>query len=384
MSTAILERLQSERREVEAFVSTTLDSIEGRDLSDAETRTLEASRTRIEAIDAQIKPLADFMATRSAATDLTRLLDGATSRVESRRGASVETRSVGELFTDSEVYAQYPGRGSSPRMQIETRALPHALAAFESIANPSIQRDISALPAPLTLLDLIPATPVSGNSVEFVNWTKVGIGGAAVVPEGTDKPGVEYQVEVTSTSLQTIAVFTQFPRQLMQDQPAATAKNNRMMADDVRREAEELAAAALLAATLPTATSDTLLKAIRQGVATVQTAGYTPRACLINPFDLAEIDQDLFTQTNNGALLNNGFWSLLAVPSAAQPLGTATVGDFNAGTERFVRNGVEMFMTDSHNGTFTQNILTVLAEARELTAVIRPAALAECTVTVIP
>ena len=298
MSTAILERLQSERREVEAFVSTTLDSIEGRDLSDAETRTLEASRTRIEAIDAQIKPLADFMATRSAATDLTRLLDGATSRVESRRGASVETRSVGELFTDSEVYAQYPGRGSSPRMQIETRALPHALAAFESIANPSIQRDISALPAPLTLLDLIPATPVSGNSVEFVNWTKVGTGGAAVVPEGTDKPGVEYQVEVTSTSLQTIAVFTQFTRQLMQDQPAATAKINRMMADDVRREAEELAAAALLAATLPTATSDTLLKAIRQGVATVQTAGYTPRACLINHFDLAEIDEDLLTDTN--------------------------------------------------------------------------------------
>ena len=57
--------------------------------------------------------------------------------------------------------------------------------------------------------------------------------------------------------------------------------------------AEEADAVAVLAAasgTIPNATSDSLLGAIRVGMGTVQAAGYTPTAVLLNPADWAELD----------------------------------------------------------------------------------------------
>ena len=49
--------------------------------------------------------------------------------------------------------------------------------------------------------------------------------------------------------------------------------------------------------------------------------------------------------------------------------------------ERYVRSTIDVFITDSHADNFTKNIFTILAEGRELAAVIRPAALVECTKT---
>lgn len=375
MSIAILERLQAERQQLADYVAHTLEGVEGRDLSDAELRTVTDTKARIEAIDNQVKPLAAYLETRSAAADLT----GVLSRAERR--PSVETRTMGQIFTESDVFKTYPGRGTSSRLMVETRAvsLPSVLADFASVLTPAPQRDITPPVAPTTLLDLIPSIPVTTNSVDLVVYSNSGGTTAAVVAEGNAKPAVEFAVSVTTKTLDTVAAYTQMSRQLIEDAPAVRARIDTMLAREIRIKSESEAAAALVAAVLPTATDTTsLLNAIRKGVATVQTAGYNPTGVLLNPADYAALDIAVFSGTLNGPTIGQRFWGLTPIPHAAQAEGTATVGDFSAGVERYARTGVNLYITDSHDTTFTANILTILAEAREKTVVVRPAALVEC------
>jgi hypothetical protein len=152
----------------------------------------------------------------------------------------------------------------------------------------------------------------------------------------------------------------------------------------VLRAEEGEAAAALAAASLPTASvplGGSLLEAIRVGIATVQAAGYSPNAVLLNPMDWAALDIAVMVESVDGPVLKSGFWGLTVVPSPAQPEGTATVGDFRTGVQHFVRSGVALYITDSHASTFLANVFTLLAERRSKTAVVRPAALVECSVS---
>ena len=70
MSTnAVLKRLNEERAAAVDFIEQTMAAVEeeARDLSDTETRSLEAQRDRIKQIDDQIKPLAEFEQVRASA-----------------------------------------------------------------------------------------------------------------------------------------------------------------------------------------------------------------------------------------------------------------------------------------------------------------------------
>lgn len=64
----VLNKLREERAKHVEYVGTLLGKVdeEGRDLVEAETRTLESTKQRIEQIDAQIKPLEEFEETRAA------------------------------------------------------------------------------------------------------------------------------------------------------------------------------------------------------------------------------------------------------------------------------------------------------------------------------
>lgn len=62
----MLTRLRAEREAALDFVTKTVEGAESRDLSATELETLERTKARVAEIDAQIKPLADFEALRSA------------------------------------------------------------------------------------------------------------------------------------------------------------------------------------------------------------------------------------------------------------------------------------------------------------------------------
>jgi len=375
MSKALLDTLRSERGDLVAFVENTLKDVEGRDLSDAEQRTLNSTKDRIAAIDAQIKPLAEFMDMRSANNDLTRRLNGA----EGRQHA--ETRSWGEQFVESDVFSAYGGRGTSSRIEVETRALPTSLSDISDLLPQKPRIDITD-PVLTPLVDAIGTVQVSQNGIDTVVWNTVG--GADVVPEGSPKPSAEFVPTVVSLTLDTIAAYTQMTRQMIEDAPAVRSSIDGQLRREVAIKIEAEAAAAIAGATLPTAEGNDLLSAIRAGVGAVQAAGYRPNAVLLNPADWADLDINVFGSTLNGPVIGQSFWGLRPIAANSQPAGTATVGDMGAGVQRYARTGISLYVTDSHADTFLSNVFTLLAEARGKTIVTRPNALVECTAIVAP
>lgn len=383
MSQAILDRLREERSGIEQYVDQTLKGVENRDLSDTEVKAVNDAKARIQQIDAQAKPLIEYMESRSAAADFTRLVSKATGQ----RAHDVELRSMGEQFVASDVFTTYNGRGTSSRLQIETRALPLSLTSMAAALPVSPRYDLTAPPPPSPLLDLIDSIPISQNSVEFIVWAKIA-GGADIVAEGAVKPSVEWAPTVSSQTLVTIAAWTSATRQLLEDSSAIRAMIDTGLRREITQKEESEAAAALVAAPLPAVTGPSMLESIRVGVGTVQAQGYRPNAVLLNPADWASLDIEIWLGGGGGSAgapsSKNGFWGLSPVASNVQPVGTATVGDYSAGAQRFVRSGTSIFVTDSHGELFTANTFVVLAESRQLTVVTRPAAFAECTVVAVP
>lgn len=372
MPTAVIERLQQERADIEASTASILDAIEGRDLSKAEMDTVNRSKERIGEIDAQLNPLLAFEESRHAADALAR-------RISSTKAAPqrLETRSLGAEFAASEQFRSYRWAGRSGFF--EARALPHDLTDIASLLpKPATVVDISS-PVQSPLLEMLRAVPVSQNAIETVVWA-TGATGAAVVPEGGTKPLIEFTPLVVTKTLDTIAGATQITRQMAEDAATVASYINGLLVDEVRKKAEAESAAALAGATITGVTGTDLLKGIRKAVGEVQAAGYSPNAVLLNPSDWAEIDISVTASTLNGPVVGYNFWGLRPVAANSQPAGTATVGDFSAGVQRYVRSGTSVYVTDSHEATFLSNVFTVLAETRQKTVVTRPGALREVTV----
>jgi HK97 family phage major capsid protein len=358
-----------------------------KDLADiqAKARTIAEQEDRSEAAEANLKDLlADGQRIKARAEELAAINAMTHTRsnlaaVQTRETQAAEALSWGEMFTRSDQFSDYRGRGTSGRVNIETRALPMSLATMApAISKQKVQLENVEGPAPL--LALIPVISVSSNGFDVVTWSKTA-GGATVVAEGSAKPSAEWAPVSSPITLDTVAVHTQMTRQLIEDEPAVRSKIDTELQREVLRALEASAAAQLVASTLPAVAGATLLESIRIGVGTVQAAGFNPSAVLLNPADWATLDITVMGSTLIGPSVGSQFWGLRPVASVAQPAGTATVGDFSAGTERYSRSGVSLYITDSHASTFLSNVFTLLAETRSKTVVVRPAALCECTKT---
>lgn len=347
-----------------------------------EDRTFQDLETRATQLDTQIERLTGLLEAQKGAD----ALDGKLSKAERSREERLEVRdrprSWGEQFVDSDQYRDYNFRGTSAKVDIEMRALPHSVASMDAAlpSNPVI--DTTPTPTPNIILPLVNQVTVSGNSVDYITWAKTG--SAAVVPEGTLKPSVEWAPTVISRSLATIAGHTSVTRQLAEDSAAVRSYITNELQADVRRELEEQAVAAIAAATLPTATGPSgkgVLGAIRAGMAAVQAEGFAPNGFLVNSDDLIDLDLEVMATAGTAPNQTNSFWGLRPVvaPAGLVAAGSVIVGDFRKGVDHYQRGSVSLYATDSHGENFRYNILDFIAETRALTAVVRPDALATAT-----
>ncbi len=349
---------------------------------DPTSESFRALETRSASLDAQVERLVSLYGQRDAADSLDGRLARSSTRAEAREAYSAQA-SPAEVFTRSEAYSGYNFRGSSGRVvvdDVQTRALPTGIADLIAAGWKGAPTRVDTTPpqAPTPLLDSMATVPVSGNSIEYVAWRKVA-GGAAKVAEKGVKPSAEFGPVVTPATLDNIAVYTSLTRQLLEDEPAARAAVEGLMRYDILR-AEEAEAAAVLtaaAATIPDVSHADLLSAIRIGIGTVQAAGYAANAVLLNPADWATLDLAVMNGANTGPNVVNVFWGLTPIPSVAQPVGTAVVGDFRSALTHYTRSQVSLYITDSHASEFISNIFTLLAERRSKTVLVRPTALVE-------
>ena len=385
----VLEDLRSERdraRDAALELAAAEDYDPGSD-------ALKGLEERAATLDTQIERLANLMQAREQADALDGKLAKAQKRQEHRDAwdgsQQIQTRptSWGETFIRSEIFQTYKGRGTSGRFEmdlgeVQERALPTGMSDLlaAGLTAAKYQVDTSAPAARTPLMDNVTQIQVSGNAIEYVAFSKKA-GGAAKVAEKAAKPSAEFGPTVTSTTLDNFAVYTQLTRQLVEDFTAVRSYIDNELRRDVAR-AEEADAAAVLtaaAASIPNSTGADLLAAIRVGIGTVEAAGYTPTAVLLNPADWAEMDVAIMGNTLRGPLGNQTFWGLTPIASTAQTAGTAVVGDFRSAIHHYYRSQISLYITDSHADTFLSNVFTLLAERRSKTAVVRPQALVEAT-----
>lgn len=388
MPNAVLTRLADERAGLVEFIDTTLAKAndDGRDLVDAELRNMATTKERIAAIDAQMKPIAEFEETRASAVHIDRLtVPSAPARTESRAYAAPVTDSFGTLVTSADEFRAWQN-GQSARMEIpfniaELRATVVTSADPGKSMLPAAQKWSGPAPAVVTpLLNAITHVPVSTGSVDVVTYGTTATG-AAVVAENALKPEATLTATTVPTPLETIAAWVEVTRQLLQDAPAARAIIDSQLTRGVARALEARVAAVIAAGVTASLTGPTgggLIAAVRAGAAAVQANGWTPDVVLASPGALATMDIAVYQTTAlGGTNVQSAYWGLTPVPVPG--LADVYVMDASASVFLFERMSIDVFMTDSDVSTggtsgFRKNLFTILAETRAVAAVVNPTA----------
>lgn len=329
----------------------------------------------VEALDERI---ATFVKNTESRARFESMVSGLKSKKEKEISMS-EFRTAGETFVNSDEFRSYQGSGSSARVAVELRATINSTTEPGSAWMPQPNRYVApGARFSTSLLDVFNRIIVSNNVVDVV---KTGIAPEAeIVAEGAEKPEATLVSTVESKSLDTVAHYVDATRQTLEDSSAMRGWIDGQLLQGVYRKLNNLAAAALTGATLPTATGADLLSAIRIGIGEVEDAGFAPTAIVLNSADYAALDVDMVGKTLDGDRMRGSYWGLPVVSSSAVTAGTAYVGDFSAGSAFFDRNVASVYVTDSHAENFTSNIITILGEARAAAEIINANAFAACSV----
>lgn len=376
MDTAVIDKKRSDLADVLGQI----EVLAGRD--DFKADDVADLKTRANQLKDQIQTLTDAMAARAASTDMDAVLQRA-ARTQERKQAeyAAADETIGELFTRSAQFTNYAGVGSTARVEtgLLTRALPMKSAVFAEMGDPrNGYRDGAPLRTPL--LSLVGGIPVSYGGFKIASLQIKGAGANPVVAtaEGVLKPSVEFEEVAVPVNLDTLPVWTQVTRQALEDIPGLRARLDAKLTRLVLAAAEKRVADAILAATLPAVTgAGDLFAGIRNGIATVQSAGWIPNVVLVNPLDWAAIDVAALARA---CCSGNDMWNLTPVASPSVTAGTAVVADIAAAVERYEKSsGVSVYITDSHAGTFTENVFTILAELRDDTVVVDASAAVKVT-----
>lgn len=354
---------------------------EERDLTESENASIDSMRARIDSLDSELTRWSDTTTAFRSFSDLSKKVE---SVREEKKEEQREAATPGLEFTRSDAYTGYSFRGSSSRFEVRSMLEKRALHTNTTLGGGvPTQYLVENPPIATPILDAIGFVPISTNSVEYVKWDFTN--NADEVAEGAAKPESTFARTLVPQTVPTVAHWTEMSRQLAEDEQAVANAINSDLRDGILAKIEALGAAAVAGATLPTASSDTLLKSIRVGLATVP-AGYAANAVLLNPADWADLDIAVMSGSLVGPNVQQGFWGLTPIASDAVAAGTAIVGDFRRCVKQFSRSGVQVYMTDSDvnaagESNFKANVLTLLAEARAMVDVVDVRGLVECTVT---
>jgi HK97 family phage major capsid protein len=215
------------------------------------------------------------------------------------------------------------------------------------------------------------------------------------VVEGAVKPASQYDFTDATAEAKTIAHFTKMRRQQIADLPTMeTIVRDRLAYGVLRRVEDQVVAGDGAGESLRGITETSGIASVTfdagvplaelplEGIVDVIVSDADPNAVVLNPTDWAT----MVTAKTSGSGDYYGvgpfaaqaptLWGLPAVLSKAIAAGTALVGDFSNGATLFVREGVNVRVSDSDQDDFIRNRVTALGEGRFALAVWQPAAFA--------
>lgn len=251
---------------------------------------------------------------------------------------------------------------------------------------------------PLRVLDLLPTGTMDGNVLPYTQES--GSFGAQEQLEGELKAedGVTY-TDATAVA-QTIAAWLKIKKQALSDVPALQSVIDNRLRYSVRRRLEGQALNGNgtdpnIRGILQTsgigavayAADELIADQVLRGLTTVLLADAQADGIVMNPTDwqtalIAKAAGDGHYYSGGPfSMTPQVMWGVPLIPSPAIPQGTVLVGDFAIGAQLFIREGVNVLLSDSDGDDFRRNRVTLLGEMRAALAVWRPAAFATVDLT---
>jgi HK97 family phage major capsid protein len=391
VSKKLIEKLRKDRDDYTATIERYAKRLEdGEELPEGDAKTLADCRAEAAALNDRIGELQAQETARLQAVMRDAEFDALQRAAAEHATGSAYTRdrpkSIGERFTSSEQFARFVAagaRGESGAFDVGFALIKSTDANAKQIAPVSRASDAPLPQYTTPLLDACGFETVSSTNIEWIEWP-IALPLAGVVPEGTAKPEAVYAPVVKAGSLEKLAHRIPITDEFLQDNARMESIIGGALINGVKAKAEALAAAAIAGATLPTAEHETLLKAIRVGIATVQAVGFRPNAVVVNPMDYAEIDIELLAATMSGARRESPVWGLTVIPAPIVPAGTAYAGDLVSGVTTFARSTATLDMATQNADDWEKNIIQLRAEQRVKTVVVQPKALVKVSVAETP
>lgn len=292
----------------------------------------------------------------------------------------VETVAVETAGTIGQTYVRSGKAGSRDRVSANMEI--RATLTGDIVVNPTLDNVATpSFKAPLT--SIVSVTPVTTGDVTIVTATPT-YGDTIFTAEGTNKEEVELTYTSEVKALGTMTGFIKASRQALSDSAQLASDIDRELTQNLVRKIENHIAGTLSTATFSEVESDDILSAASVAKAIVDSGLYTANTIVLNPIDKSNIDVAVLGLGGTSPIVNNVVWGLNIVTSAAVTQGTAYVGDFAAAVKFYTKNGVEVYTTDADGTDFIKNIVTVLAEARGIAAVVAPAAIVKIVPAVVP
>ena len=258
---------------------------------------------------------------------------------------------------------------------------------------------------PLRIVDLIDRRPLGTNVIEWIEETSL-TNNAAETTEGSGKPESTFALTQKSGTAATIAHYLNVTRQAAEDdlqmqgyvEGRLTYGLNKRLEDQVlggngtAPNLRGILTTSGIGTYTAATTTEAAIVSIRKAITVAQLSEYAPDTIVINPVDWEAVELSADTQgmfrvsPNVQAALTPTIWGLSVVTTNAitgttfgTTGGTFLVGAMREGATLWEREGVRLYLTDSHASNFASNILTLLAETRAALTVWRPKAFVKGT-----
>lgn len=248
----------------------------------------------------------------------------------------------------------------------------------------------------LSVLDLIPTGTTDGNSVPYVQ--EGGTYGAAETAEGLAKPEDGLTLTDANAQVETIAAWLKIRKQALADTPMLQSIIDTRLRYSVRRRLEAQVingngTSPNLRGIMQTTGTQSVAYAagpladlILTGITKVMLAEGEADGVALNPTDWQTV---LSGKGSDGHYLAGGpfspippsIWGVNLLGTAAVTAGEGLVGDFGMGAMLFIREGVNVLLSDSDQDDFIKNRVTMLGEMRAALAVWVPGMFAELDFT---
>lgn len=411
--------LARERETVRAIVD--LADKEGRPVSPAEREASTKALERIKDAKARLDDERDKAALRAAVDGFGALqaqsLDAAPIRHDSG-AVKVKARTAGEAVVGDDGFKAWAAKtkesGKAPRFTTPTVEVPYPSPfGMKATGDPVLESDntelfgtggnagtfttLLGLETPgflqprLTVADLLGVIPITvGNSASYpVVKTRGVISGTPQV-EGQDKATGEYDFDVETRVLETLAGVIKVSTQFLEDAPGLVAYINADLPYQVRFN-EEIAILTALYSAADTADPHTGgatgFDAILDAVTTIQMDNGDPNGMIIHPSDWAILRSEKFAGGTADYVGGGPFtatqnpWDLRVIVTPNATFGAPLVGDFARGAKIYRRGGMSVTSTNSNEDDFNLNLISIRAELRSVIGVTYPELFVEATVS---